>query len=85
MPVSASNHNWPNLFTSSSSSAESAQVQSAFSCTPASVSTVAALSSTVCPSEVATAPAMFAKEKPSGQIRQTSVDDSIAVAPIRPR
>ena len=65
MPARASNHSWLSRLIWPWSSADGAQVQVACSCGPVSVSTVPALSSTVCTSGIGIAVAASVTDKPS--------------------
>ncbi|SHW93603.1 Uncharacterised protein [Mycobacteroides abscessus subsp. abscessus] len=85
MPVSASNHKRLRRVTCSWSSADGAHVQLACSCGPASVSTVPALSSTVCINGMGTAVARpVTSAEPSRPTCHSSSDNS-EPPPRRPR
>ena len=70
IPARASNHNWLSRLTCAWSSAESAHVQPARRRGPASVSTVPALSSTVCINGIGIAAATPVTDEASGLISQ---------------
>src|SRR6185437_5924181 len=85
IPANASNHNRLSRLTCAGSSAEGAHVQPACKCGPVSVSTVPALSSTVCSNGIGIAVDTLVTDPLSGLMRHASSDAAADEPPRRPR